>query len=361
MEIIPAVRAAKKWSWPKRILVSLLILGAFLFLLWQYIHLPNYWDDAEINDADLMMVIPPLAPAVDNAATYTSIQGNISDSDADILGRVPVYEEGVFIRDGEVMSDTVLRAYAVESRVLADDFVTGSKARVYQCPLSHGKNSYYSESCSLMVLRQYGMLVAFQAQYYAVIGDYERASVYADSLLRFGSLVANQAVPFALIDFFVGTALSEQGLSILENNPSLVPLVKGRLVTYQISDEALVNAFKSEYQSIKGLVIDGMVVTNDDGTVFSTYYHQPYRTINTIAEMWRENIRNVSTECGTVIDNSKWDAYEEARINESALGYLLKPNYTGRVLIYSVMASAGTIREKRCDINSRLDALASYN
>ncbi len=359
MQTVLSVQSNQKWSWPKRIFVALLILGAILFLLWQYIHLPNYWDDAEINDADLMMVIPPAAPAQDNAATYISIQNDISDSDADILDRIPVYENGAFSRNGVSLSDEMIRAYVVESRPLADAFVGGSMAEVYQCPLSYGKNSYNSELCSLNTLRSYGNLVAFQAQYYASVDDYRRAGVYAESLLRFGALVTNQEVPSGILEHLVGAVLYEQGLGVLENNPSLVPLVKSRLHTYKISSEAQVNVFKSEYLSTKEAVSDSMIVTNADGTVFSTYYHQPYRTINTIAQMWRVNIRNVSTECGIAIDNSEWEAFEEAKNNETTLGSLLKPNFTGRVLIEVIMASLGSVREKRCDVNGRLEALSN--
>ncbi len=354
-----AIQPKKRWSWTKRIFVTLAILGLIVLALWQYIHLPNYWDDKAISDADLMLVIPPPAPVKDNAATYIAIQNNLSESDDDILNRIPVYKDGTFSLNGVRLDTATVRAYVAESRALADDFVTASKQKVYQCPLTYGQNSFYNKPCSFLALRTYGDLTAFHARYHVSIGDYNMASAYTESLLRFGSLVANQDVPFALIEHLIGVALYGFALDILETNPKLVAFMQKRLPNYRISAEAQVNTFKSEYLSLKETILDGMVVTDSNGRIFSSYYHQPNRTINTLAEMWRINIKNVSTVCGTQIDDSEFKAYEATRKNETIFSYALKPNFTGRQLIYTVMASLGNVRDKRCEVNNRLEALAS--
>jgi hypothetical protein len=347
----------KKWSWSKRFFITLGAIGLLICAVWQYTHWPNYWDDATINDADLL-VVPPPAPEKNNAATYIAIQNDLTKNDQEILDRTPIYKEKAFYSSDNLrLSDTAVRAYVTESRVLVQAFVTASKQNVYQCPLSHGQNSFKTDTCNLGVLREYAELAAFHAQYALSINDYGAATLYTESILRFGKLVVNQEMPFGQIDYMVGAAIYRTALDILESSPVLVKMMQGTLMGYEIPSDAPVVAMKSEYRSRKGIVLEFMEAKDSETGHRSTYFHQPYRTINIMADLFRIDIKNLAIDCAVPIDNSAFETHLNKNSFEVTFSSLVKPNRTGRMYLKMLMSPAASSRGLHCEINTRLEAL----
>lgn len=358
-----AILKTKRWF---RIIFTLLKIFLVLYIVWNlllvFLTWPNYWDDKTIDDADLIPVMKEAAAPAENVATYLPIKNDATSAEKIILDKKLTVINNQFYINNQVVEGFALEQFIIDSQPLVTKFEKAASQSLYQCPSSFGQYALTTTLCELGHFRSLAVLTAFHAEYYLSMNDTKRAVRLITSVLNVGHLVVEQETPAPLIEHLVGLAIIGIALNATEAHPELTATLQPIIKKYHISETANGKALQAEYLMNKDIILSGFGSTNTaDKKIFDkgAYFMRRNETVNNLAEYERASIKIAVTPCAVVPDTTnETDLLEKYKDSSSILGFF-RPNFSGRVFLATILTSLSSVRDKRCELNSQIDKIAT--
>lgn len=224
--------------------------------------------------------------------------------------------------------------------------------------------------------RNMGRVMALEARYRRLSGDYQRSVSTCISLLRFGDLVQHDAE--CIINYLVGIAITELGLQQVRDlaidegtTDRELSALAGTLADLGPFDHGFDRAIKMEYKMVSSTLDDFasgkinmdqiMAVESSDtessgflkGRRVPRYFLQPNRTKALFADYYREMLGNSSL---AYADMNMCDKEEMFCLDESKHKLMTRPNAVGKILCRLLVPAIESILERRCRIETGVAA-----
>ncbi|MEK7639004.1 MAG: hypothetical protein AAB388_02470 [Patescibacteria group bacterium] len=342
----------------------------FIILLLPYIlyGLANIFirDYRTVNDSDLILKPAPLLSQDDNAHFYLPDTETFSDT-----GKAEFESAFETLRsvENDGLSAIEAKPSIVQTRNLTDAFILASKQKGYQCPVSINTFRTDAELCRLKDLRDLGALTALRSKVSFLEGDITDASESVLAVVRMAHFIeiSGQSTIEYLVALSLYTMAAEPLNDIARHYESynshtsstassatsgIAPSgIFSALVNHSPDRANLIAVHKAEYMSYKNAFINPAVLKDVFGAeVKESYFWQPNRTTDIMAEVTRELIDETNLNCE---EETAWAAkvgelvYEA---NPESIEYYIRPNFLGRLLLSTVVGGITDTRDRMCTI-----------
>ncbi len=356
--------AVRYWSYfsgpARRLIIQVPLLLVILPVLVFFVLTQIFTDDSQINDADLVLQPVVLLPQGDNAHYFIPDKSTLSAAQLEIYDTANLYVaqyvgtnkergENSFVNFNNPEAIVIVN----QTKFLTDALILASTKKGYQCPKSVNIYSMLeSDICPIGSIRGAAYLTVLRANVEADTGNVDTAIETALSVVRMGHLIADAEQSF-LIEHLVGAAVMEAGLASLERtltqgdtiSPERIITTLAALEELKINNDSVVNTLRREYMDLKGLY--------ETFASSSGYFYQHNKTVNQAAIVFRNAVTANAKGCNA--DTSQ-EAIEGERmiieLFESKTEWpLISPNFLGKLLNSTVLASLTTFNQRACGIN----------
>lgn len=324
------------------VLFGVLVVGVVALFL-------PVWDIRAVDDADLTPTTPLAPPDEENIAVGLGEIEREHEVELEALAK----EVSAFDLSTEGLRDQIsleeLAPFEQRARALTERFEKVVARGMFHCP-TEGELA----SCHLNTMRELSQITNLRAYYLHRIGAYSEGIDLARVSLQAGHVLLTEN-PTSMIEALVGVGIMGSGLNVLE-----IMEADGRDVMLEtesllLPDDVFTEPLKRNYTELtKPAFLDAREGKH------STYWYQTNRTRNELAEFTRLQIDAIDDACGeeSPAQEELRERVEEYRlVPEHLFRTLVSPNGGGKVFLSVVVASASDTRNRRCELNERIEAL----
>lgn len=310
------------------------VVFATLILLVGICFLP-IWDQATISDDGLQHATTDIPDSENLQATLTSITQRLSTSTRVNLSDL------VKIKEISLTNTEHLQLIASTEKLM-EAYLADSQKASFHCVDAH-------TTCPLGLTRDIGLALALHAEYHTLRKNTNKADQLLQAGLNLSSALSSDP-SLSTIQLLLAVAIGNFQLQIIEKYPVLRRPTSAAPIPLTAVRSSLID----EYGFFKATILQ-------KSDVAVSYWQQPNRTINEMADFTKSSIEIGTTACDQVLSPetvARLDAIVQKKKSYASQPW--RPNWLGSAQQSIWLTSlAPTLRTQVCDFNVRLEELKS--